>query len=257
MAKLEDWLGFADRLYAKGVDVFDGADAPLTEEGTRDPKVIALTLLARTLGNLKAVVMLLEGDQIVEARTISRSAYENLFWIAALVRKGAVFIDAMELDDITSRKKRATQLLEWAKARGQIEGFQANLEAFRDGLWEEHGKTESIVLLQAALDGGVGDSYIIFRELSTDAAHPSAASLSRHVTINEGEDGALFSLHAHPVASPAEAADTMELVCTAVLGVIVAANEALGGVAVGERLDDLADEARRLSGSNKADRDQP
>ncbi len=255
MATVEEWLALTERLYAKGVDVFDGAHPLVTEEGTRDPKVVALTLLARTLSHVKAVVLLLEQSQIVEARTISRSAYENFFWLAALVKKGAAFVDAIELDDITSRKKRATGLLDWAKAQGQIEGYQANLEAFRDRLREEHGKTTSIVLLQVAVDGGVGDSIIVYRELSSDSAHPTAQSLSRHVTLNEGEDGPPFTLHAEPAADPAEASDTLELLCTAVLGAIVAANEALGGVDVGERLDALAAESRRLSDSNKADRD--
>jgi hypothetical protein len=47
----------------------------------------------------------------------------------------------------------------------------------------------------------------------------------------------------------------LELLCTAVLGAIVATNQAVGGVEVGERLDALAAESRRLSDSNKADRD--
>lgn len=256
MATVEEWLALTERLYAKGVDVFDGAHPPVTQEGTRDPKVVALALLARTLGNLRAVVLLLDQGQIVEARTISRSAYENFFWLAALVKKGAAFVDAIELDDITSRKKRATGLLEWARAQGQIEGYQANLEAFRDRLREDHGKTASIILLQAAVDGGVGDSIIVYRELSSDSAHPTAQSLSRHVTLNEGEEGPPFTVHAEPVTAADEAVDTLELLCTAVLGAVVAANEALGEVEGGERLDVLAAESRKLSDSNRADRDQ-
>ncbi|RYE78146.1 MAG: hypothetical protein EOP19_21900 [Hyphomicrobiales bacterium] len=91
--------------------------------------------------------------------------------------------------------------------------------------------------------------------MSSDSAHPTAQSLSRHVTINEGEEDPPFTLHAEPVADPAEPSDTLELLCTAVLGAIVAANQAVGGVEAGERLDVLVAESRRLSGSNKADRD--
>jgi hypothetical protein len=262
VASLENWLDICTRLYAKGVDVFDGAGVPVTEAGTRDPRVVALTLLARTLGHARAVVLLLDNQQGVEARTITRSAYEGLFWVAALVKKGAAFVDAIELDDITSRKKRATGLLDWAKEQGQITDEQPdldqpNLEAFRDRLRDEHGKTDSVILLQAAEAGGVGASFIVYRELSNDAAHPSAASLSRHVTLADDDDpGPPFTLHAEPVQDPAEAVDTLELLASALLGVIVAVNEAVGGVDRGERLDGLAANFRQLSASNKADRDR-
>jgi hypothetical protein len=63
-------MAFCDRLYAKGVDIFNNASVPLTEEGARHPRVVALTLLARTLSHLKATVLLLAHGQVVEARTI-------------------------------------------------------------------------------------------------------------------------------------------------------------------------------------------
>jgi hypothetical protein len=43
----------------------------------------------------------------------------------------------------------------------------------------------------------------------------------------------------------------------AVLGVIVAVNEAIGGVDSGDRLVEASSNSRRLSTSNKADREQP
>jgi len=257
LATIEDWLSFCDRLYAKGVDVFNGAEVPLTDDGPRESRVVALTLLARTLSNMKAAVLLIENGQVVEARIIGRAAYENMFYATALLRRGAALVDALELDDITSRRKRATGLLEWARLKGQIEDDQTNLEAFRDKLVDDHGKTSGIVILQAAVDGGVGESVIIYRELSSDAAHPTAASLSRHVSVAEdGADGPPFTLHATPLDEALEPADTLELLTTAVLGAIVAVNELLGGIAAGERLDDLAGEAARLSASNKADRER-
>jgi hypothetical protein len=41
-------LAYADRLYAKGVDVFDHSTVMESEAGTNDPKVVGLTLLARS-----------------------------------------------------------------------------------------------------------------------------------------------------------------------------------------------------------------
>jgi hypothetical protein len=257
VASLDDWMDLCQRLYAKGVDVFNGAAVPVTEAGTRDPRVVALTLLARSLSHARAVVLLIDNDQIVEARTITRSVHENMFWAAALVKKGAAFVDAIELDDITSRKRRATGLLHWAKAEGEIADYQANLEAFRDRLRDEHGKTDDIKLVQAAEAGGVSHGYIVYRELSSDAAHPSAASLSRHLTLAEDDaDAPAFTLQAEPPQDPTEAVDTLELLASALLGVIIAVNEAVGFVDVGERLDALAADFRQFSASNKADRER-
>jgi len=49
-----------------------------------DPKIIAVLLLIRTLSNFRGTVNLLRADRIVEARTIARCCFENLFHIAAL-----------------------------------------------------------------------------------------------------------------------------------------------------------------------------
>ena len=95
MASKEEWLAFADRLYAKGVDVFDHSSVMESEEGTKDPKVVGLTLLARTLGTFQAAANLLGSGHVIDSRTLTRSCWENLFWIAALTKKKGEFIKAM------------------------------------------------------------------------------------------------------------------------------------------------------------------
>lgn len=118
----------------------------------------------------------------------------------------------------------------------------ARLEAYRDQLWEAHGKTAEIQMANAALAGGVSDAFIAYRELSTDAAHPSAASLSLHIITSDDPDAAPFTISALPVLGSEEPVDTLELLCMGVLGVIITVNEILGGVDFGERLDQLADD---------------
>lgn len=254
MASRQAWDALAHRLYAKGVDVFDAADVPVTEAGARDPKVVAMALLARTLRAMQAADLLLQDEFIVEARTLTRTILENLFFSAALANKGEAFVNELEIDDITARRKRAKGLLEFFEKQGGRAEQHKRLKAYRDQLWEEHGKTAEIGMLNAAIAGGVGDAYIAYRELSTDAAHPSAESLSLHIITNDSPDAPTFTVSASPVMGPAEPVDTLELLCMAVLGVIVATNEILGGVAAGERLDDLANAYAGLSASNKPDR---
>ncbi len=254
MTGREAWDALAQRLYAKGVDVFNAADLPETEEGARDPKAVALTLLARSLSAMQAADLLLENNFLVEARTVTRTVLENLFYSAALTKKGATFVRDLELDDITIRRKRAKGLIDFFEKQGDQAERHAQLKAYRDQLWETHGKTAEINMLNAALDGGVADAFIAYRELSTDAAHPSAASLSRHVIGHEDPEGPAFTISAPPVLDAAEDVDTLELLCMAMLGVIVAVNEILGGVAAGERLDGLGDDYLALSAANKAAR---
>lgn len=256
MASREAWDSLAHRLYAKGVDIFDAADAPMTEAGARDPQVVALTLLARTLRSMQAADLLLQDDFTVEARTLTRTILENLFFSAALAKKGDAFVTELEFDDITIRRKRAKGLLDFLEKSGKRADQHTRLKTYRDHLWEEHGNTAEIKMADAALAGGVGDAFIAYRELSTDAAHPSAASLSLHIIVNDSPDAPPFTVSALPVVDPTEPVDTLELLCMAVLGVIVATNEILGGVAAGERLDDLARAFAALSASNETDQDE-
>jgi hypothetical protein len=255
MTNTEAWLALGHRLYEKGKAIFDHSSVLESEAGTKDPKVVALTLLARTMGNFQAAVLLLDNGHIVEARAMARCCWENMFWIASLEKKGDEFIKAMELDDAASRMKRANGLLEWSKAQNQKYDFAERLETFRKGYKEEHGKPDSINHKQAADDGGVGQGYIIYRELSGDAAHPSATSLSRHVTWDGEGDTAQFTVHALPVDEPGAADDALELACNPLLVVCVAANEIVGGVEAGERLTKLFEDFTALSNANKAARD--
>jgi hypothetical protein len=54
------WLSLADRLYEKGKAIFDNSHMIESDAGTKDPKVVALTLLARTMSNFQGAITLLE-----------------------------------------------------------------------------------------------------------------------------------------------------------------------------------------------------
>jgi hypothetical protein len=69
-----DWFRLAERLIAKGKAVFEDSTVHESEAGTADPKVVALALLARTIGKFEAAVLLLNNGYLVEARTMTRCA---------------------------------------------------------------------------------------------------------------------------------------------------------------------------------------
>jgi hypothetical protein len=59
-----DWFRLAERLIAKGKAVFEDSTVHESEAGTADPKVVALALLARTIGKFEAAVLLLNNGYL-------------------------------------------------------------------------------------------------------------------------------------------------------------------------------------------------
>jgi hypothetical protein len=84
MIDIPAWTALAARLHKIGLDIFATANVSITDKGFADEKVLALALLARTLSHLKGTLLLLREKRIVEARTITRCCYENLYWVVGL-----------------------------------------------------------------------------------------------------------------------------------------------------------------------------
>ena len=255
MTDLLAWNALIDRLRTKGAAMFSSCDLPLTEAGPREPGVVALALLSRTISTAEAAGLLLANDMVVEARTLVRTIYENLFYAAALAKKRAAFVEELEFDDLHNRKARAGALLEFGKAQAQKSDFVDKLQTFRDELDARPEKTFSIKFEQAARAGNVLPAFVVYRELSTDAAHPSAESLSRHVIPCDEPDSAPFTVTGYPRLAPTEPQDTAELLASSMLGVLVAVGEVLGKVSGGESLVELSEAFMVLSVDNKAGRE--
>lgn len=254
MADLAIWKGLIARLRAKGAAICRDCHVPLTDAGQREPGVIALTLLNRTLSTVEAVELLLDKEMVVEARTLVRCLYENLFCVADLAKRNSGFVDDLEFDDLHNRKARAGGLLDFARAQTERADFIEELVAFRAELMARPEKTYSLKFEQAAKRGNVLPAYVVYRELSTDAAHPSATSLSRNIVLNGDPDAPPFSVVGYPQTSDIELHDTAALLCSATVGVLVAVNEILGDVKAGETLWALADAFKALDASNTAER---
>ena len=82
---LEEVEKFAAKLERASERVFKSASIWDTEPkaGAADPKIVAVLLLVRTLSNFRRTLILLHADRIVEARTIARCCFGNLFTIGA------------------------------------------------------------------------------------------------------------------------------------------------------------------------------
>jgi hypothetical protein len=239
------WFGHAQRLADVALEIVGQCDRLDTTKGTRDPKVIALALLSRSLGHLRAVCRLLEIGSIVEARTVTRCIFENLFMQGGLAEQGDEFVQKMVDDAAKSRQSRGSWVLGWSDEQEGESTYEEGLRTTMDKLRELYPKPRAVNFAEITKDSKLKNAYLWYKQLSSDAAHPSLEALTRHIT-READGGLLVSVE--PVASEKATLDTIEWACQAFMGVIVGANQIAGPVKAGEKLPALCDEFMRLAG---------
>jgi len=111
-------------------------------------------------------------------------------------------------DEIKSRKGRARLLLgnsHWL-TQDQFEKPTGQIETMKTG-WKRLSGLDYETIEQK---GGVEIHYVIYRQLSADAAHASLESLFRYVTE---ADGTIESLQPAPKLSPDMISDTVDIAC--------------------------------------------
>lgn len=113
MTLVEEWKSLARDIPSTGLRIFDTANAPVTLKGFADEKVLGLMLLARTVPNVtrtvpnvKGALAPVEARCIVEARTITRCCFENLYWVVGLAEEGDAFVRKMRDDEMSPRARR-------------------------------------------------------------------------------------------------------------------------------------------------------
>jgi hypothetical protein len=253
-AKLVDeWMKLVEDVRDIGLGIFASAEVPITERGAADIKVVALTLLARTVSNVKGAMLLLDARRIVEARTVTRSALENLYWTVGLAEEGDAFVRKMRDDEMNRRR-----------AQGQhIFGAEITLEAdvgkrLKDFLRSSKKQFEKAASLSpkqgAQIRRDFGKTYVFYGQLSADAGHPSLTALNRYVVPKTHPEGA--GIDVEPVVSDREIAETCEYLCMAAIGVCVAADQIIGDIPAAAALNGIAERYTALSNRTKAGLDQ-
>ncbi len=79
-------VNYAQKLLDAAIDVVGAAPecVELNQNWARDPKIVALTILCRSISNFRASVRLVQQEQPLEARALVRLMYENLL----ILRRG-------------------------------------------------------------------------------------------------------------------------------------------------------------------------
>ena len=172
--KKETWFAYAQKLHDLGVMLYGEADLIESELGAADPKVIALTLLCRTMSHVEGVVAMIDRGLIVEARTLTRCCYESLIWIDGLAKESVEFVKKITDNDYAYKKLRGKVLLEWAAKQDTKPAFEEKLQAYLEEIKTTQPKAKPISFKTTADAGVLKDAYVIYGQLSSDAAHPSA-----------------------------------------------------------------------------------
>ncbi len=222
MATLQRWRVFANKLRGACEQVFDRSEERKTSLGAREPGVIALALLGRTMSNVRAVEIMLEHRLIVEARTLTRCCFENLFFATALASEGSKFVERMLEDEKQKTLAQAKRILDWAEQQEERHDFERSLQETMRQVKMQELKFEATTFRDAADAGDVRDAYLTYSHLSADAAHPSVQSLHRH--MNSDADGGIY-IFAAAQTNESEIANTFGMACSTLLGVYSAVSK--------------------------------
>jgi len=223
------------------IHIIAGAKVEIGQEWARNPKVIALTLLSRSLGNLKGAVSMVHQNLVVEARALTRCACENLICLGGLAVRGTEFVNDLVLDEAASRKRKGKLLLEDAESQN-LGDVMEKLRGYLAALEQKHPKVKGLNMRQTAEASPLRQAYVWFVMLSGDATHVSATSLNRYLIREREGDTMYLRVDVAPEPRVEEMYDTVEILCAMLLGVCVAANDVLGGTPVGVVLRSMADE---------------
>lgn len=235
-AELDEWLKLADDLVGAADAVAAGASA----NRSSGPQLAVMALLACSVGHLRAVALLIRHGLVVEARTLTRSLFENQFLIAALEADGDSTFEALMKDHLASREKRGKLILKNTEVYSREQREQV------DAFMQQQPKGKILNPMDTAKRSGAFRAYQFYAQLSADSVHPSFDSLERHLTVDEQDVLKEISWEAR--ADPNEPRDTTGWACMAFLGILAISQKVIGAGAASAAVQSVRDEYSRLTG---------
>jgi hypothetical protein len=248
IAKAKD---LAERLLGLALDIVGAAQVTLDKNWARNPKIVGLTLLSRSLTNFRAAMLLLNDRHVhvVEARVLARCIYENLIWIGALRERGMVFVKEMLDDDAANRQALGQLSLKISTLMGGDPNDESGklLRSLMKQSSEKFPDSKKLRVNEIAEKTLVRSAYVKYSRLSLEAVHCSVTALGRHLEREKVEGGYVLGVTVHPTPKPSEVLNTLVHLCRALLWTAVTANELLGFTSESDQLGPLADELAQIA----------
>ncbi|NRO99512.1 hypothetical protein GWC77_26940 [Paraburkholderia sp. NMBU_R16] len=235
------WLAHSEKLCDAASRILSECEIPVGPKGAADPKVVAASLMIRTVSNFNGVTLLARQGFVVEARVLARCCFENLLWLGRVLTEGDGFIRQMASDEDKSRSLRATFALDVTSSEETKDRLRKAIDEIASR-WPT--KPKLLKPKDVATGSVIESSYLQYSQLSADAAHPSLTALTRY--ISRDDDLGTRDIDMSPVPRPSEVAQTVCWACIALTGASMAFNELAGPTAAGRALNALADEFETL-----------
>jgi hypothetical protein len=234
--KRDALYAYAQRLMDVGIEVTAQADVEIGTKWAKEPKVIALALLCRTLGHMKGAVLLLQQRLLVEAQVLTRCCTENLICIGALRQTGDAFVVELIRADAASKKRQSNLVIEtYAEDEERLETVVRLSEVVK-AIESSHPKAKPLNTKELSKKNPAGSSYLMFSALSEQAVHVSVSSLGRHLGQDLEGDKVYLRVDIAPDPTEEQLVALLLDLLRIVLGVIVGANEITGGTKSGLEL---------------------
>jgi Family of unknown function (DUF5677) len=254
MTDVQQALQFADTLYASAMNIAGTANVQIGNNWKRDPRVMSVAILCRTLSTFKAALILVRANQVMEARMLARPLYENCLWIAALREQGVKFVEAMVEDDALNRTTLAQITMKLSAQHGadvNNEGAQLLRQVMRQ-LREAYKNPKKLHADKVAAMGVIEIHYVDYTQLSLDPLHCSMTALGRHVWSKRlSETKTEVNISVEPRYHADETGRTIRLLSRALMAIAITANELLGGTPAGGQLTTAVEEFDRLGWTAK------
>ncbi|MGH9675556.1 MAG: DUF5677 domain-containing protein [Candidatus Acidiferrum sp.] len=224
-------IQYSEKMMCAAIDVVGAAKVELTQDWARDPKIVALTILCRSISNFRAAMLLVQQQHMMEARALGRCLYENLLWMGALRERGSDFVQDMLKDEAFNRQTLGELTFRLSKKRGaDVSSSESlTLRSIIKDIGKTFPKATKLNVSKTAAEGAVETAYVQYARLSLDGVHCSVTALGRHLSrerIAENRTEIVVSVEAR--TSDAETLSTILHSCRALMGVAVGANEILG-----------------------------
>jgi hypothetical protein len=211
----------------------------------REPKIVAVAVLCRSISNFNAALSLAHLGQVIEARMIVRPMFENMLYLAALRERGATFVEKMIADDAFNKAALAQLTLKLTGKHGANPDNAGSLR-LRSIINELRKKSaRKLRVDEIAASGVVELAYIEYARLSLDSVHCSVMTLGRHIFEEHDDKMVNRVISIQGRSPPTEVFSTILHGCRALMGVTVGANELLGGTTAGPLINLIVMEFER------------
>ena len=232
-------IEYSEKLMSAAIAVVGAAKVEVTQDWARDPKIVALTILCRSISNFRAAMLLVQNRHTMEARALGRGLYENLLWIGALRERGPDFVKDMLNDEAFNHRSLGELTLKLSsKHSGDVNSSDSlKLRSLITEIGERFPAPKRIEASKTAAKGAVGLEYVEYARLSLDGVHCSVTALGRHLSreqIASNHTGRVVSVEAR--TSDAEILCAILHPCRALLGVATGANDILGFTTASDQL---------------------